>query len=276
MKSRATPLGVLLSLVAAVLGLVFSEVPALHGFSAPLQELAACGVYCGTERWSVKTLTDVDDNKVDFTPKEATVGWLVSQQHPASLPTDRRVAPVETQTYKVRARLVGYKLEQDEDFHIVIADVEDADKTMIVEIPSPNCAGACASGHAEEFGKARALIAGLPDQVPGVTVVVTGVGFFDFPHGQTGAAPNGIELHPVLKIELESGSGLPSVSHRQASVESEKKEVKVWVNTKSGVYHCPGSRSYGGTNQGKYVGECKAKKAGYRPAYDRPCGSSCL
>ena len=27
---------------------------------------------------------------------------------------------------------------------------------------------------------------------------VTGVAFFDFLHGQTGVAPNGIELHPVL------------------------------------------------------------------------------
>ncbi len=29
---------------------------------------------------------------------------------------------------------------------------------------------------------------------------VTGVGFFDIPHGQTGIAPNAIELHPVLKF----------------------------------------------------------------------------
>jgi hypothetical protein len=31
-------------------------------------------------------------------------------------------------------------------------------------------------------------------------VQITGVGFFDFPHGQHGAAPNVIELHPVLDI----------------------------------------------------------------------------
>lgn len=30
---------------------------------------------------------------------------------------------------------------------------------------------------------------------------ITGVGFFDRNHGQTGAAPNVIELHPVLKVE---------------------------------------------------------------------------
>ena len=29
---------------------------------------------------------------------------------------------------------------------------------------------------------------------------VTGVAFFDFPHGQTGVAPNAIELHPILRF----------------------------------------------------------------------------
>jgi hypothetical protein len=29
---------------------------------------------------------------------------------------------------------------------------------------------------------------------------ITGVGFFDIPHGQTGVEPNAIELHPVLKF----------------------------------------------------------------------------
>jgi len=32
-----------------------------------------------------------------------------------------------------------------------------------------------------------------------------GVGFFDRAHGATGAAPNAIELHPVLKVEFVSG-----------------------------------------------------------------------
>jgi hypothetical protein len=34
---------------------------------------------------------------------------------------------------------------------------------------------------------------------------VTGVAFFDFLHGQTGVAPNGIELHPILGFACLSG-----------------------------------------------------------------------
>jgi hypothetical protein len=30
---------------------------------------------------------------------------------------------------------------------------------------------------------------------------VTGVAFFDYEHGQTGVAPNAIELHPVLRFQ---------------------------------------------------------------------------
>jgi hypothetical protein len=71
-------------------------------------------------------------------------------------------------------------------------------------------------------------------------------------------------------IPAANNSALP------ASSQSDKKEVKVWVNTKSGVYHCPGARWYGTTKEGKYMSECEAQKAGYRPAYGKPCGSDCV
>jgi hypothetical protein len=56
---------------------------------------------------------------------------------------------------------------------------------------------------------------------------------------------------------------------------TQKKEIRVWVNTNSGIYHCPGTRWYGATKQGKYMGECEALKAGYRAAYYRACGTDC-
>lgn len=60
-----------------------------------------------------------------------------------------------------------------------------------------------------------------------------------------------------------------------AQSKPEKKEVKVWVNTASGVYHCPGTRWYGKTKKGKYMGECAAIKDDNHPAYGKACGSDC-
>lgn len=36
---------------------------------------------------------------------------------------------------------------------------------------------------------------------------VVGVAFFDFKHGQTGVAPNAIELHPILDFACLVGPG---------------------------------------------------------------------
>ena len=48
-------------------------------------------------------------------------------------------------------------------------------------------------------------------------------------------------------------------------------EVRVWVNTASGVYHCPGSRWYGNTKRGEYMTQAEAQKKHYRPAYGKVC-----
>ena len=72
-----------------------------------------------------------------------------------------------------------------------------------------------------------------------------------------------------------SGTYLAPSSAFVTQSQTERKEVKVWVNTSSGVYHCPGTRWYGNTKQGKYVGECTAIQDGNRPAYGKACGSEC-
>lgn len=45
----------------------------------------------------------------------------------------------------------------------------------------------------------------------------------------------------------------------------------VWVNASTNVYHCPGSRFYGKTKQGKYMTEADAKAAGARPDHNHAC-----
>ena len=46
---------------------------------------------------------------------------------------------------------------------------------------------------------------------------------------------------------------------------------KVWVNTASMVYHCPGDRYYGKTKAGKYMTEPEARAAGAHGERNTQC-----
>ncbi|MBV9182750.1 MAG: DUF3761 domain-containing protein [Acidobacteria bacterium] len=46
---------------------------------------------------------------------------------------------------------------------------------------------------------------------------------------------------------------------------------KVWLNTATNVYHCPGTRYYGTTKAGAYMSEDEAKAKGGRPDHGKAC-----
>jgi hypothetical protein len=79
----------------------------------------------------------------------------------------------------------------------------------------------------------------------------------------------------VLLIALAAAPVLSSpVSNRVApptAVQKGKPDARVWVNTGSGVYHCPGTRWYGKTKKGEYMTQKEAQDKGYRPAYGKYC-----
>ena len=159
---------------------------------------------CGVERWSVKVGTDPDASLVNINATTSqSITYLRGITAPVSPPLNARVQPTEITNFVVNATLVEYKLENDSDYHMVIKDA--AGNTMIAELVDP----ACVSGGPFKslITSARATFdakytASSSFKTANVPVQLTGVAFFDFQHGQTGVAPNGIELHPVLKINF--------------------------------------------------------------------------
>src|SRR6266853_2934223 len=179
---------------------------------APVQVFA-----CGKERWSVKTVTDKDAAKVQEAPTPGTINQLRQIAAPINpnVRPDSRYSPTELTTYEVTGYITLIKAEADQDYHIVLAD--DAGRTMIVESTHPDCA--LQSRFKAEIDQARAALdqafkgpISKPIKMRKVATV-TGVGFFDHIHGQTGVAPNGIELHPILLVVL----------HDQKSIQDFKK-----------------------------------------------------
>jgi hypothetical protein len=167
-------------------------------------QLALAVTTCGTERWTVKTGTDDDRDLVGTVPRDVTIRFLRRLATPASKPQTARVAPAETTVYRLHARLQQYVREDDGDYHLVLSDL--AGRTIIAEIPAPSCVGAISP-----FKSAIRTARRHMNNHYGVTtdfkttnrkVVVRGIGFFDFFHGQTGMAPNDLELHPVIALRF--------------------------------------------------------------------------
>ena len=105
---------------------------------------------------------------------------------------------METTQWVINATLTEYKLESDSDYHLVIQDASG--NTMIAEIPAPSCVGSGSvftSGITNARNEFNAKYTATSSfKTANIPVRIRGVGMFDFLHGQTGVAPNGIEIHP--------------------------------------------------------------------------------
>lgn len=170
------------------------------------------GLACGVERQSVKVGTDADIGKVNFNaPQNTTIANLRAFPTPGTIPANNRISPEETTVWVVDATLTMIKLESDQDYHLVIQD--SSGNTMIAEVPAPSCVPS-SSPMSPGVTNARAQVDAMINvttsfQTVNVPVRVTGVGMHDFPHGQTGAAPNQIELHSVVGIVFNPGNATP-------------------------------------------------------------------
>jgi hypothetical protein len=164
---------------------------------------------CGIERWAIKTASDSQRNLISTSPTTTTIAALRTLRAPSRLPSSR-VRPTETSEYVVSGTLLRYKLESDGDLHLVVAD--GAGRALIVEIADPSCATASRFRSEITTVRRQFLARFNPTSSFKTThtpVRVRGVGFFDFQHGQSGVAPNGIELHPVLALVLPLAAPSP-------------------------------------------------------------------
>jgi hypothetical protein len=139
---------------------------------------------CGIERWTVKTLQD----RPRLLPVQTTtIAHLVSIPAPRPLPISR--LPFERHVFRVTATVTLDRPEADGDLHLVL---QDGPNHMIAEAPSPSCIAGATPVRRAQMAQARAQVKLC------AKATISGVAFFDFKHRQTGVAPNGIELHPVL------------------------------------------------------------------------------
>lgn len=147
---------------------------------------AASRYACGVERWTVKTLQD----RPRLLPNRlTTVKYLDRRRAPSVLPSTR--LPFEHHVFTVIARVAFVREEADSDYHFIL---QEHGWHMIAETPAPYCDRQATLHYRQLMAHARRTARTC------ARARVAGVAFFDFDHGQTGVAPNAIELHPMLRF----------------------------------------------------------------------------
>lgn len=248
-------------------------------FSAALLPAHACG----RERWDAKVLADgsglfspvssVDVDYVRAIPRP----WGVTGFDAGRVSAERHV-------YRIQGELLGFKVEDDGDIHAVIAQNGDRSATLVAEIPDPRCMEGAPAQYVRDVAQTRLAFVkryGIPPyrsmRLAYQPITIVGPVFFDFEHGQTGSAPNNAEIHPVIGLGddtiIPARTSVAAPASRAISTSSSASaagscpgDVQVWVNTKSGVYHLPGTRWYGATRRGMYMCRHAADAQGYRAA----------
>ena len=109
--------------------------------------------------------------------------------------------------------------------------------------------GACARHGGVRAWGSDAAGAATPTPAPGPTATQ--------PAPKT-AAPAPTSSPTTATTPSRSPAGAPSAG-------------QVWVNTKTNVYHCAGTRWYGATKAGNYMTEDAAKAAGARADHGKAC-----
>ena len=168
--------------------------------SKPDEKNPAC---TGKDRWDVKTLTDPNASTINYSPITITVSNLVSIPLTHTIGGNTARFGIEFNTYTTYCHIREYKLSDDGDYHLVLQDISNPSITMIGEIPDPYCESVKKSIRINQITQARKDFKNtllVTEQVDTTIYIITGVAFYDKVHGQLGAAPNAIEIHPILSI----------------------------------------------------------------------------
>jgi hypothetical protein len=219
------------------------------------QPTPQCG---GEERWPVKVGSDPGATLVDVSnPVTTTIHELVLIPRPTVPNDDTTRVPAERVVRIVDGRLIQFKLEGgkkgDLDYHLVISDdtlqfskggmgTTASPHSFVAEIVNPDCVpgrhgspgttSVFATQLQAVYDKFRAQFTNISsgwNDGNDLPVRITGVTFFDRPHGQTGRSPNGLEIHPVLDIDFTPVPVTPPATSLIISNASFESGVQSWT-----------------------------------------------
>jgi hypothetical protein len=161
---------------------------------------------CGSRLWGLKTLSDPGRRLIYLRPRPTTIAEVNARPMPRRTP-NWRSRGYARHVWELVAQIVEYKLEANGDIHLILFDGGDY---MIAKLPSPACLPRRSRERRAIVSTRRKFESSCGPvtnrwQFLGAVVTMTGVGFWDFPHGQRGHARNYAELNPLTAIRFIAG-----------------------------------------------------------------------
>jgi hypothetical protein len=164
---------------------------------------------CGHVRWPVKNMLDPGAGLVSLDALPTDIAHLESLARPAGVgATTPRLRPFEFRSYSITAPLIAARRLPSHDTVAVVGRPPD---TMLVVFPDTHlCSDVGLGRHGGDIHSAGdGFNADCGPSIPSDhwqrlsgNADIAGVAFFDVRHANAiaGAAPNGLELHPVFSF----------------------------------------------------------------------------
>jgi hypothetical protein len=160
---------------------------------------------CGGQLWRLKTLSDLQRNRVQLQPRATNIAAIGERPFPRPVPRTRRT-PYQRQAWEVVAQITQYRVEPGAIRLILF----DHNSYLNAVIPTPDCLSRRTRAR-QEIASAYRLFASdcghtsSSWQSLGAIVHVRGVGLWSQRRGLRGSARNGAELHPVTGFRVVAG-----------------------------------------------------------------------
>jgi hypothetical protein len=171
------------------------------------------GPWCGGPLWQMMNFSDVDRHKVRVQPPvDTNIGSIAELRPPAKI-TGRRTTQFQKHAWRLEVIVDRYRIGSDGEIALILYDIPQ-NRYMNAYLANPHCLSPTSRQRAK-IAAARAEFTGhctniTPSwQLLGITVKLTGIGFWNPLRNTRGALPSGAELRPITNLQIVSGCGVP-------------------------------------------------------------------
>lgn len=148
-------------------------------------------------RCNVKTLSDLEVKKINWTPKNTTIKTLkkIIQPYPVDdKKFDKKIRfGYEFNVYQFNCRIDQIMKSDNGDYVLIMSDLRDTTNKIVGKIPNPKCDYVSKSSFVKSFNSVRNDLDELnSDNIKFSNYTVTGVYYFDEVYG--------IQIYPIMDI----------------------------------------------------------------------------